>query len=101
MDDGKKLFDAIEAGGTKFSCLIGSGPGHIRARARIETITPGETFGKVLAFFRQGRDMLGPLSGLGIGSFGPLDLNPSSPAYGHITDMPKPGWANAGARHGR
>jgi fructokinase len=29
---------------------------------------------------------------LGIAAFGPLDLNPASPSYGHITSTPKPGW---------
>jgi fructokinase len=31
---------------------------------------------------------------VGIGSFGPVDLHPESPAYGHITSTPKPGWRN-------
>ena len=29
---------------------------------------------------------------LGIGSFGPIDLNPASPHYGHITTTPKLAW---------
>jgi fructokinase len=29
---------------------------------------------------------------VGIGSFGPVDLNPNSPRYGSITSTPKPGW---------
>jgi fructokinase len=35
-----------------------------------------------------------PLVALGIGSFGPVDLHPASPTYGHITSTPKPGWAD-------
>jgi fructokinase len=31
---------------------------------------------------------------LGIGSFGPVDLNPLSPTYGWITKTPKPGWCD-------
>jgi fructokinase len=31
---------------------------------------------------------------LGIGCFGPLDLNPSSPTFGYITTTPKPGFQN-------
>ena len=37
----------------------------------------------------------GPLEAIGIASFGPLDPNPASPTFGHITTTPKPGWANA------
>ncbi|MFO7536526.1 MAG: ROK family protein, partial [Chloroflexota bacterium] len=37
----------------------------------------------------------GPLAAIGIASFGPLDPHPDSPAFGHITTTPKPGWANA------
>jgi fructokinase len=33
-----------------------------------------------------------PLEGLGVGSFGPLDLNPYSPTFGSITTTPKAGW---------
>jgi fructokinase len=32
---------------------------------------------------------------LGIGSFGPLDLDPVSPAFGEITSTPKAGWSGA------
>src|SRR3546814_2448724 len=32
---------------------------------------------------------------LGIASFGPLDLDPSSPRYGRIVHTPKPGWNQA------
>jgi fructokinase len=32
------------------------------------------------------------LAGLGIGAFGPLDLNPHSRTYGYITSTPKPAW---------
>ena len=31
---------------------------------------------------------------VGIGSFGPVELNAASPQYGHITSTPKPGWQN-------
>jgi len=31
---------------------------------------------------------------LGVATFGPVDLNPSSPTYGYITQTPKKGWSN-------
>jgi fructokinase len=39
---------------------------------------------------------------IGLGSFGPLDVNPESPTYGFITSTPKPNWQNtdiAGTLH--
>jgi fructokinase len=34
-----------------------------------------------------------PIRSLGIASFGPLELRPSHPEFGHITRTPKPGWS--------
>jgi fructokinase len=84
-------FGAIEAGGTKFNCLVGSGPQDIRAEIRIPTTTPDETFSKVIQFFKE-QAAQHPLEAIGVGSFGPVDLEPSSPTYGYITSTPKPGW---------
>ncbi len=84
------LYGGIEAGGTKFICAVGTGPDDIRAEARFPTTTPGETLGQALDFFRAHAD----LTAIGIAAFGPLDLNPESTTYGHITTTPKPGWAD-------
>lgn len=85
---------AIEAGGTKFVCAVGSGPDDLRAVERFPTTTPDETIGRALDYFRRQQAEYGPLAAAGIGSFGPLDPNPRSPTFGHITSTPKPGWAN-------
>src|SRR5205085_2229385 len=37
----------------------------------------------------------GRLAGLGVASFGPVELDRSSLAYGHILPTPKPGWSGA------
>ena len=86
-------FGGIEAGGTKFVCAVGSGPDKIIAEARFPTTTPADTFQKVIAFFQGYKESLG-LSAIGIGSFGPIDLNLQSPTYGYITKTPKPGWTD-------
>ncbi|NTU63233.1 MAG: ROK family protein, partial [Chloroflexi bacterium] len=89
-----KLYGSIEAGGTKFVCVIGSGPDHIVAEARIATTTPAETIGHTIDFFQRHAPEY-PISAVGIGSFGPVDLDRSSPTYGYITTTPKLHWAQA------
>jgi fructokinase len=89
------MYGGIEAGGTKFVCLVASDPDHILAEARFPTTTPEETLQKSIDFFRTQTRQLGyPLTSLGIGAFGPLDLNSLSPTYGYITSTPKSGWRN-------
>ncbi len=83
---------AVEVGGTKVLCLVGSDPDHIVARTRIPTGEPAETLAQVLAFFRREVSSGGPLAAIGIASFGPLELRRSHPRYGFITLSPKPGW---------
>ena len=85
------LFGAIETGGSKVICAIGTGPDDIRDRVRIPTTTPAETLAEVNDFLLQHHRQT-PLAAVGVGSFGPLDLHPDSPAYGYVLDTPKPGW---------
>lgn len=89
------LYGAIEGGGTKFICAVGSGPNNIRAEARFETTTPEETMKQVVDFFKQEEVNFGELSAIGFACFGPLDPNPASPTFGFILPTPKPGWSNA------
>lgn len=89
------LYAAIEAGGTKIVCGIGSAGGGSRETARIETTRPDETIPQILAFFRDAQARHGRVAAAGIATFGPVDLDPGSPTYGHITTTPKPGWQDA------
>lgn len=84
-------FGGVEAGGTKFTCLIGTGPDDIRARTTIPTTSPGETLERVSAFFAEHRPQT-RLLGVGIASFGPVDLTRGSRTFGHILATPKPFW---------
>jgi fructokinase len=84
------MFGGIEAGGTKFVCGIGTGPKDIRIES-FPTSLPDITLQSVFGFFKNAGM---PIRAIGIGSFGPVDLQESSPDYGHITTTPKPGWAN-------
>src|SRR5204862_6010490 len=88
------FYGGIEAGGTKFNCAVGSGPGALAAEVRLPTTTPAETLGAALEFFRAQQARLGPLAGIGVAAFGPLDPQPGSATYGYITSTPKPGWEN-------
>ena len=86
-----QLYGGIEAGGTKFVCTVGGGPGDVRDELRYPTTTPEETLGRAVLFFREHHARV-PLAALGVGCFGPLDLDRESPTYGFITSTPKPGW---------
>jgi fructokinase len=93
----EKLYGSIEAGGTKFVCCVASGPEHVVEEIRFPTTTPGETLGKAIRFF-QPYVQSGQVRTIGVGCFGPLDLNPGSPTYGFITATPKPHWSNTDVR---
>jgi fructokinase len=85
------LFAAIEAGGTKFVCGIGSGPDDLRV-TQFSTTTSAAAIARCISFFRESAP--GPIAALGIASFGPVDLHTDSPTWGHITTTPKAGWRN-------
>lgn len=89
----KKLYGGIEAGGTKFVCVVASGPGQIVDEIRYTTTTPDETLNRAVQFFRP-FVISGQVRFIGVGSFGPVDLDPVSTTYGFITATPKPGWSN-------
>ncbi|MBF0313604.1 MAG: ROK family protein [Oligoflexia bacterium] len=84
------LYGGIEAGGTKFVCAVVDIKGSIHAKIHIPTTTPKETLSLVCDFFSS---YYKDLRGIGIGSFGPLDLDPASSRFGAITSTPKAGWS--------
>lgn len=84
-----KLFGALEAGGTKMVCAIGDENGNILERVSIPTGTPENTMPPMIEFFKDKG-----ICALGIGCFGPVDLDKKSPTYGYITSTPKLAWTN-------
>ncbi len=92
MDPQAPLIAAIEAGGTKFVVAVGTGPEDIKAVSRIETADPAHTLRETIQFIAASCRKFGPIHAIGIGSFGPIDLDPTSGTYGFITTTPKPGW---------
>jgi len=89
-----QVFAGIEAGGTKWVCMIANHPEDIRATVRFQTGEPESTIGSAIEFIKSNVNNPEDLRGLGIGSFGPLDLNRDSITYGYLTTTPKPGWAH-------
>ena len=80
---------ALEAGGTKMVCAIGDENGNIYEQVSIPTETPEVTLPKLAEWFRERN-----VEALGIGCFGPIDLNKESETYGYITSTPKLPWVN-------
>lgn len=88
----QRLYAAVEAGGTKFNLAVGTADGELVFEQRIATGAPDETLDAVAECFRGWNRAGAGCAGLGIGSFGPLDLDRDSPRWGFITSTPKPGW---------
>ncbi len=82
------LYGGVETGGTWCVCAVGSGPEEIVGSERFPTTNPEETLGRIVEYFAQGPKV----QAIGIGSFGPVDLNRRSPTWGYVTSTPKPGW---------
>lgn len=77
---------AVEAGGTKFLCAVGYDPSNPEQIRRVDTSTnPLETIAEVIAYFER----YGPVSAVGLASFGPVDY-----CSGSITSTPKIPWQN-------
>lgn len=81
------MLGAIEAGGTKFVLAVGKENGEIMEKISIPTRNPEETMNDVIDFFKDKN-----ITALGVGCFGPLELNENAPTYGHITSTPKLAW---------
>jgi fructokinase len=78
---------AIEGGGTKFVCGVGTEAGEIVDKVSFPTTVPEETLAHLFNYFADK-----PLDALGVGSFGPINAIPGSDKYGFITTTPKPYW---------
>ncbi len=85
------LLGAVEGGGTKFRCAVGTGPADIEAECLVPTTDPTSTLRGVIDFFRPYR---GRLQTIGVCCFGPLELDRAAgDAYGSTLKTPKAGWS--------
>jgi fructokinase len=84
------IYAGVELGGTKCVAILGRGPDDVVGREVIPTATPEETLGAIQRMLSQWQ-----FDALGIASFGPIDVDASSPTYGQMLATPKRGWAGA------
>lgn len=87
------FYGGIDAGGTEFKCIVASSPENILGEIKVPVGGPEDTLSECAAFFKQMQAQYGVLSSLGIGCFGPLDLDTASDQYGRIRATPKPHWS--------
>ncbi|CAF1165912.1 unnamed protein product, partial [Didymodactylos carnosus] len=83
----------LELGGTGCKAAISDENGEFNENDlfQIPTTTPDETLTKLHQWLLA-RQKEKQFFALGIGSFGPVDLNRKSKTYGYITNTPKPNW---------
>ncbi|MBR3120497.1 MAG: ROK family protein, partial [Oceanobacillus sp.] len=81
------LIGGIEAGGTKFVCAVGDESGNIFDKVTFPTEEPEKTLDAAKQFFNKH-----DIQALGVGSFGPVDLNKKSKTFGRILNTPKLKW---------
>jgi fructokinase len=88
-----RFFGLVEAGGTKFVCAVGDEHGRILAEHRFPTTDPAATLDAASSYLHSSSRSIGPLAAIGVGSFGPVELDPASDHYGFILQTPKAGWS--------
>lgn len=81
-------YGALETGGTKMVCAIYDENGNKLKEDVFDTLNPAETVPIIASYYKEAE-----ICALGIGTFGPVDLNLESETYGYILETPKPGWS--------
>ncbi len=89
----QRLLAGVELGGTKSIAVLGT-PEKIVERAEWPTVAPDDLLPRINAQLAAWHARHS-LSAIGIASFGPLRLDPSSPGFGRMDSTPKPGWSDA------
>ena len=91
------VYAGIDAGGTTFKCGIANVEGELLDGHRVKVTNPEDTLAGCRDFFREAIGKR-KVAGMGIASFGPIDVDAESPSYGTILDTPKRGWAGTNLR---
>jgi fructokinase len=87
------MYGAIEGGGTKFVCAVGTSPGDVLDSVVLPTSSPAATLAACVEFFTAAERSFGRLGAFGFACFGPIDLRPYSPTHGQMLATPKPDWS--------
>jgi len=90
----RPVFGAVEGGGTKFVCMVGTSPSDVVDEITIPTTDPVETIGEVIAFFQRPRPDV-QLMAVGVATFGPIGLDPNQSTYGCVLKSTKEHWSGA------
>lgn len=81
------MYGSIEFGGTKIRCAVFDKDGEILETTWVDTTNPKDNMEKIGEFYQKN-----PVEKLGVGAFGPIDLNEKSKNYGLIENTPKEKW---------
>lgn len=90
----RQVYGAVEGGGTKFVCMIGTGPSDVVDEITIPTTDPTDTIGSVIEFLARTRPGVA-LAAVGIATFGPIGLDPLAETYGCVLKTTKEEWSGA------
>lgn len=83
------MYGSIELGGTKIRCGIFDDGGKLLTEDRIKTADPYDNVEEIVEFFKDS-----DIKSIGIGAFGPVDVDKNSKTYGSILATPKRLWRN-------
>lgn len=90
---GVLLYGAIEGGGTKFVCAVGTCSQDVLESVVLPTGSAASTLAACVEFFSTAEQNFGPLAAFGFACFGPIDLRAHEPGHGQMLATPKPGWS--------
>lgn len=88
-----EIFAAIEGGGTKWICALGTKNGEVLEEISIPTQSPEETLSDVISALRNLANKYGDFKSIGIGTFGPIVLDQAAENFGSYLETPKEGWS--------
>lgn len=86
---------SIEAGGTKFNVGIGGPDGVLYTQAQFPTRSPDQTIRDLTEWLDAELAANGPISAIGIATFGPVDTDRGSLSWGRLGPTPKLSWQGA------
>lgn len=92
MSSPQQVLIGIETGGTKILCRMIDGTGRTLTETRFPTVTPERVTVTLAATIQAALPVSAQIGGVGIASFGPVIVDPTSAEVGRILATPKAGW---------